>query len=54
MIGSAFILGLASNLALAVIGAAITGAGLGGIKVCREMIVAGLVDKSLERTGRRQ
>jgi len=54
MIGSDFILGLASNLALAVIGAAIAGAALGGIKVCREMIMASLVDKSLERTGRRQ
>lgn len=54
MIGSAIILGLASNLALAVIGAAIAGAGLGGIKVCREMIMASLVDKSLKRTGRRQ
>jgi GPH family glycoside/pentoside/hexuronide:cation symporter len=39
---------------VAVAGAAIAGAGLGGIKVCREMILARLVDRSLKRTGRRQ
>jgi len=54
MILSAVVIGLASNLILGVIGAAIAGAGLGGVKVCREMIMAGLVDQSLERTGRRQ
>jgi GPH family glycoside/pentoside/hexuronide:cation symporter len=54
MILSAVIIGLASNLVIGVIGAAIAGAGLGGVKVCREMILAGLVDQSLERTGRRQ
>jgi GPH family glycoside/pentoside/hexuronide:cation symporter len=51
---SAIALGLASDLSQAIIAAVIAGAGLGGIKVCREMIVAGLVDRSLARTGRRQ
>ena len=51
---SAVLLGVASDLPLAVFAAAIAGAGLGGNKVCREMILAGLVDKSLARTGRRQ
>jgi GPH family glycoside/pentoside/hexuronide:cation symporter len=54
MITSAIVLGLAPNLVVALIGAAIAGAGLGGSKVCREMILAGLVDQSTERTGRRQ
>jgi GPH family glycoside/pentoside/hexuronide:cation symporter len=54
MILSAVVIGLASNLVIGVIGAAIAGAGLGGVKVCREMILADLVDQSLERTGRRQ
>ncbi|MCP4937045.1 MAG: MFS transporter, partial [bacterium] len=40
MLLSAVVIGLASNLVTAVIGAAIAGAGLGGIKVCREMILA--------------
>ncbi|MCP4287426.1 MAG: MFS transporter, partial [Gammaproteobacteria bacterium] len=35
MLLSAVVIGLASNLVTAVIGAAIAGAGLGGIKVCR-------------------
>jgi GPH family glycoside/pentoside/hexuronide:cation symporter len=51
---SAVVLGLAPNLVVGVIGAAIAGAGLAGIKVCREMIMANLVDRSLERTGHRQ
>lgn len=51
---SAAVLGLASNLVFGVIGAALAGVGLGGIKVCREMILADLVDQSMERTGRRQ
>ena len=51
---SAVLLGVASGLTLAVVAAAIAGAGLGGVKVCREMILADLVDRSLERTGRRQ
>lgn len=35
-------------------GAAVAGAGLGGIKVCREMIVADFVDQSLKRSGHRR
>jgi Na+/melibiose symporter-like transporter len=54
MILSAALFGLATNLTMAVTGAAIAGAGLGGVKVCREMILARLVDRSLERTDHRQ
>ena len=46
--------GLAPNLAVGVVTAAIAGLGLGGVKVCREMILTKLVDGSLERTGHRQ
>lgn len=51
---SAFVLGLASNLVIGGIGAAVAGASLGGIKVCREMIMANMVDRNLERTGYRR
>ena len=51
---SAIILGLTTNLILGVIGAAVAGAGLAGIKVCREMIMANLVTQSLDRTGYRR
>jgi GPH family glycoside/pentoside/hexuronide:cation symporter len=54
MLSSATVMGLASNLVIGVLGAAIAGAGLGGIKVCREMIMANLVDLSLARTSHRQ
>jgi GPH family glycoside/pentoside/hexuronide:cation symporter len=54
MLASAVILGLATDLYIGLIGAAIAGAGLGGIKICREMIMANLVDRSLARTGHRQ
>ena len=54
MLASAVILGLATNLYAGLLGAAIAGAGLGGIKICREMIMANLVDHSLARTGHRQ
>ncbi|MFC2031634.1 MFS transporter [Chloroflexota bacterium] len=54
MLSSAIVLGLATNLVVGAIGAAIAGAGLGGVKVCREMIMAGVVDGSLVRTGHRQ
>jgi GPH family glycoside/pentoside/hexuronide:cation symporter len=54
MFCSAIVFGLASNLAVGLIGAAIVGAGLGGVKVCREMIMANLVDRSLTRTGHRR
>ena len=51
---SAIVFGLTTNLVLGVIGAAIVGVGLAGIKVCREMIMANLVTQSLERTGHRR
>jgi GPH family glycoside/pentoside/hexuronide:cation symporter len=54
MLLSAIALGLAPDLSMAIVAAAITGAGLGGVKICREMILATLVDRSLARTGRRQ
>ncbi|MFC1879622.1 MFS transporter [Chloroflexota bacterium] len=54
MATSAILLGLSSELVLGCIGAAVAGAGLGGVKVCREMIMANFVDRSLGRTGRRQ
>jgi GPH family glycoside/pentoside/hexuronide:cation symporter len=54
MLFSAVALGLAPDLSMAIVAAAIAGAGLGGVKVCREMILASLVDRSLARTGHRQ
>jgi len=54
MAASAILVGLAPNLILGVIGAAVAGAGLGGIKVCREMIMANFVDRSLAQTGHRR
>jgi GPH family glycoside/pentoside/hexuronide:cation symporter len=54
MAASAIILGLASNLVFGAIGAAVVGVGLGGIKVCREMIMANFVDRDLKRTGHRR
>ncbi len=54
MAASAVILGIASNLVLGALGAAVAGAGLGGVKVCREMIMANFVDGNLKRTGLRR
>jgi GPH family glycoside/pentoside/hexuronide:cation symporter len=54
MAASAILLGLASNLVFGAIGAAVVGAGLGGVKVCREMIMANFVDRDLKRTGYRR
>jgi len=54
MAASAIIIGLATNLVLGAIGAAVAGAGLGGIKVCREMIIANFVDRNLKHTGHRR
>jgi GPH family glycoside/pentoside/hexuronide:cation symporter len=51
---SAIVLGLAPSLIVGAIGAAVAGVGLAGIKVCREMIMANLVSKSLARTGYRR
>lgn len=47
-------MGLAPNLAVGILGAAVAGMGLGGIKVCREMILASLVDRSIIRSGHRR
>jgi GPH family glycoside/pentoside/hexuronide:cation symporter len=54
MAASAIILGLASNLVVGAIGAAVVGASMGGIKVCREIIMADFVDRDLKRTGHRR
>jgi GPH family glycoside/pentoside/hexuronide:cation symporter len=54
MAASAIILGFASNLLLGAIGAAVAGAGLGGVKVCREIIIADFVDRGLKRTSHRR
>jgi GPH family glycoside/pentoside/hexuronide:cation symporter len=51
---SALIIGLASNMVIGAIGAAIAGASLGGLKVCREIIMANFVDRGLERSGHRR
>ncbi len=51
MVASTIILGFATNLLFGIIGAAVVGAGLGGVKVCREMIIANFVDSNVSRTG---
>jgi GPH family glycoside/pentoside/hexuronide:cation symporter len=54
MSASAIIIGLASNVVAGAIGASVAGASLGGMKVCREIIVANFVDRNLDRTGHRR
>lgn len=54
MASSAIILGMASNLLLGVIGAALVGASMGGIRVCHQIIVANFLDQDLNRTGHRR
>lgn len=51
---SAIILGIATNLVLGALGAALVGASMGGIRVCHQIIVANFVDEDLQRTGRRR
>jgi GPH family glycoside/pentoside/hexuronide:cation symporter len=51
---SAIILGLAPNLVVGAIGAAVAGASMGGINVCREIIMANIIDRNLKRTGHRR
>jgi GPH family glycoside/pentoside/hexuronide:cation symporter len=51
MWSSTVVIGMASNLLGGAIGAVLAGAGLGGAKVCNEIILAKLVDQSLKRTG---
>ncbi len=45
---------LSETASTVMVTAFIAGAGLGGVKVCREMMMVLLVDRSLARTGRRQ
>lgn len=54
MAASTVLLGFATNLMVGAIGAAVAGASMGGINVCREVIMANFVDADLERTGHRQ
>ena len=51
---SAILLGIASNMVVGAIGAAVVGASMGGIKVCHQIIVANFVDRNLQRTGHRR
>jgi GPH family glycoside/pentoside/hexuronide:cation symporter len=51
---SAVVFGIASNLAAGVIGAVLTGTCMGGINVCRMIIMANYVDQNFERTGQRR
>jgi len=51
---SAIILGIASNLVVGAIGAVVAGVSMGGINVCREIIMANFVDGNLKRTGHRR
>ena len=54
MIIAAIELGFANTLVSGAAGALIAGVALGGIKVCRELVLADLVDRSLSRTGHRR
>jgi glycoside/pentoside/hexuronide:cation symporter, GPH family len=51
---AAILLGLAPNLVVGIIGAAAVGASMGGVQVCRSMIMANFVDRSLKQTGHRR
>lgn len=51
---SPIIMGLASNPVTGAIGAAFVGLSMGGINVCRVIIMANFVDRNLERTGHRR
>ena len=51
---SPVIMGLASNPVMGAIGAAFVGLSMGGINVCRVIIMANFVDRNLERTGHRR
>lgn len=54
MASSAMVLGIASNLFLGAVGAALVGASMGGIRVCHQIIVANFIDRDLNRTGHRR
>jgi len=51
---SPIVLGLASNLFVGAIGAALVGIGMGGINVCRVIIMSNFVDQGLKHTGHRR
>lgn len=51
---SPIIMGLAPNLVVGAIGAAFVGVSMGGINVCRVIIMANFVDRNLKRTGYRR
>src|SRR5574342_149985 len=51
---SPIIMGLASNLVVGAVGAAFVGVSMGGINVCRVIIMANFVDRNLKRTGYRR
>ena len=51
---SVIALGITTNLVIGCIAAMIGGVSMGGIKVCREMIMANFVDNSLSQTGNRR
>ena len=51
---SPIIMGLAPNLIVGAIGAAFVGVSMGGINVCRVIIIANFVDRNLKRTGYRR
>lgn len=51
---SPIIFGFASNLVAGAIGAALVGVSMGGISVCRVIIMAHFVDQDLKRTGHRR
>jgi len=53
-ITSPIIMGFASNMIVGVIGAAVIGVSMGGINVCRIIIMANFVDQDLNRTGHRR
>jgi len=48
------VLGLASNLTIGAIGAALVGIGMGGINICRVIIMADIIDEGMKRTGHRR
>jgi GPH family glycoside/pentoside/hexuronide:cation symporter len=54
MASSTVVLGIASNLVIGAIGAALVGASMGGVQVCHLVIVANFVDRDLKRTGHRR
>jgi GPH family glycoside/pentoside/hexuronide:cation symporter len=54
MIMGALELGFANTLLSGLVGALLSGVGLGGVKVCREMLLALFVDRNLSRTGHRR